>query len=1133
MIDAVRTSPHPTGFGYPANSQPAMAAMVDAEIPNSDLAWRRLSTSASRPDYSGSPQFAVSPRLLNPQNPRPDVNFSADRVTVQSGEQVTLTWQVTEADSCIASGAWAGSKTLSGTFDTDPINATTTYTLSCSGTGGETARSVVISLNTPASPAVNLSASPISIVSGGTTTLSWSSSNADSCTASGAWSGSKETNGSQVVSPDSNSTYTLSCTGDGGSVNTSFEVTVTPPPTSPDDGNSVDNGGGGSWGWSLFLLGLVIVWRRLRERLPAKRRPPKRLLQGIVVTCVIVTAPAQASTPGLILHWDFDAVTDKTISDLSGSGNHGRSKEIPELNPGKLGQAMTFDDLRRDKVALEITNFPSEELGFSVWVRSTDTNGGSTILSYRSSDRTSNLFKLAGIHNLQVFVNGTHISDTAVTVGDGQWHHLVVNWARRNGVLTIYKNGIEVYRTVDVSRTQAISASGWLDAALNKRKWNEDWGGAYSGDMDDLRIYNRLLSEDEITWLASATPLSDNQSPAAPSNLQAVPVSPQESYLRWDVPTDDHFVAGYRVYRDDILVGTTGDTSFIDEGMTQGSSHNYTVVAFDGADNRSVASAEVVVQSPASGSVLDSLPPGHWYEIKDSSIWVQLGVKYRVMDPWSGGLYDSNRDRLVVWGGGHLDYDGNELYAFDFDSFRWLQLTQKTPQEQRIKSVDVYADGLPSSRHTYDGLQYIPTIDRLFSSGGSIWGSGGCSGGTWLYDFSAVPAESGWQNIEDDRGGCAMVSAYDSATGHVWYGMGSNLHEFDPLNLSAPWTKRSSTMVSHFYMTAAIDPDRRKFALLGGTGYGGFAKTVIYDITDPAAVTGGVAATTGATEIEDSDAAGFEFDPVSDRFVAWNGGEQVYALASDTLEWSRMSPAATNLITPSRPADRGTYGRFRYMPSKNLFVVVNDMQQNVFVYKLSEGSGSARPFPSLNLTASSTTVGAGATVELTWSANDANSCIAEDGWAGNKALASSETVGPLSETTTFSLTCSSDVGDAVRSVVVTVSAAAPSVNLSATPASIVVGGSSTLNWSGSNVDSCTASGDWSGSKEISGSQTISTSTYILSCTSDGGTIRESLDVVVTTKQSDGGGGSWGWLSLFFLGLMMMWCRLRSDYHPVQ
>ncbi|HEB93917.1 MAG TPA: hypothetical protein ENI94_10740 [Gammaproteobacteria bacterium] len=507
------------------------------------------------------------------------------------------------------------------------------------------------------------------------------------------------------------------------------------------------------------------------------------------------------------------------------------------------------------------------------------------------------------------------------------------------------------------------------------------------------------------------------------------------------------------------------------------------------------------------------------------------------MGSWSGGIYDSRRERLVVWGGGHLNYDSNELYAFDFNNFRWRFVTQKTPKEQRVKSVDIYDDGLPSSRHTYNGLQYIPTIDRFFSSGGSVWGSGGCLGGTWLYDFGAVPAESGWQNIEDDKGGCAMTSAYDPVTGHVWYTSGGNMYEFDPLNLSAPWTKRRSNNVqSDMYMTTAIDPGRRKLVMLGGTKWGEKKpKTVIYDISNPEAVTGGVVTTSGATEIEDSDAAGFEFDPVSDRFVAWKGGDQVYTLASDTLQWFRMAPAATNLITPSAPIKNGTYGRFRYVPSKNLFVVVNDMTQNMFVYKLSEGSGSSAPFPSLDFEASSTSVNAGETVGLTWRASNADNCIATDGWTGDKALASSETVGPLSKDTTFTLTCGSRAGDAVRSVLVAVSATAPSVNLSASPASILVGESITLNWSSGNVESCTASGAWSGNKETSGSETVSPnsdSTYTLDCSGRGGSASSSFNITVTaqasTNNGNGGGGAWG---AWAMGVLLMFSFAGLTANP--
>jgi hypothetical protein len=75
-------------------------------------------------------------------------------------------------------------------------------------------------------PTVTLVASPASITSGASSTLTWSSTNATSCSASGGWSGSKATSGSQSVSPTATTTYTLSCTGAGGSGSASAVVTV-------------------------------------------------------------------------------------------------------------------------------------------------------------------------------------------------------------------------------------------------------------------------------------------------------------------------------------------------------------------------------------------------------------------------------------------------------------------------------------------------------------------------------------------------------------------------------------------------------------------------------------------------------------------------------------------------------------------------------------------------------------------------------------------------------------------------------------------------------------------------------------------------------------------------------------------
>ena len=89
---------------------------------------------------------------------------------------------------------------------------------SCSGGGGGS--------NTPA-PTVQLQAEPSNIISGGTATLTWSSTNADTCAASGGWSGTRPVSGSEDVGPlTTSTTYSLQCNGQGGSDSASATVTI-------------------------------------------------------------------------------------------------------------------------------------------------------------------------------------------------------------------------------------------------------------------------------------------------------------------------------------------------------------------------------------------------------------------------------------------------------------------------------------------------------------------------------------------------------------------------------------------------------------------------------------------------------------------------------------------------------------------------------------------------------------------------------------------------------------------------------------------------------------------------------------------------------------------------------------------
>jgi len=109
-------------------------------------------------------------------------------------------------------------------------NTTYLYQIEAYNSDG-TNRSNIINVSTPyCPPTVNLSANPTSIYQGQSSTLTWSSAYATSCVASGGWSGSKPTSGSETVipSPPPSATYTLTCSGSGGSAAQSVTINITP-----------------------------------------------------------------------------------------------------------------------------------------------------------------------------------------------------------------------------------------------------------------------------------------------------------------------------------------------------------------------------------------------------------------------------------------------------------------------------------------------------------------------------------------------------------------------------------------------------------------------------------------------------------------------------------------------------------------------------------------------------------------------------------------------------------------------------------------------------------------------------------------------------------------------------------------
>lgn len=194
-----------------------------------------------------------------PAPPLPVLSLVAVPSAISSGQTTTLTWSATNAASCTASGSWSGVAPTSGSQTLQLVTpGQYAFVLSCSGAGGTDSHAALVSVTggsgggTPVE--ITLSASPTTAPVGSTTTLTWSTGNAESCSASGNWSGTKATSGSEAVPVEYQGTngYYLNCTNStGGSGTQQAYVTGTKPSLSlSSDQSTVAAGSTALLSWS-------------------------------------------------------------------------------------------------------------------------------------------------------------------------------------------------------------------------------------------------------------------------------------------------------------------------------------------------------------------------------------------------------------------------------------------------------------------------------------------------------------------------------------------------------------------------------------------------------------------------------------------------------------------------------------------------------------------------------------------------------------------------------------------------------------------------------------------------------------------------------------------------------------------
>ena len=117
----------------------------------SNIVFAGLMASAIAGCGGGSGSGAVAPsNPVAPLTPVPTVSLSIDLPKVGLGQSAKLTWSSTNATSCTASDAWAGSQATSGASTQTPTTSgALKYTLTCTGPGGTSSQSTALTVPMP------------------------------------------------------------------------------------------------------------------------------------------------------------------------------------------------------------------------------------------------------------------------------------------------------------------------------------------------------------------------------------------------------------------------------------------------------------------------------------------------------------------------------------------------------------------------------------------------------------------------------------------------------------------------------------------------------------------------------------------------------------------------------------------------------------------------------------------------------------------------------------------------------------------------------------------------------------------------------------------------------------------------
>jgi hypothetical protein len=344
-----------------------------------------------------------------------------------------------------------------------------------------------------------------------------------------------------------------------------------------------------------------------------------------------------------------------------------------------------------------------------------------------------------------------------------------------------------------------------------------------------------------------------------------------------------------------------------------------------------------------------------------------------VVSAWNGGVgvTKAGDEHMLIWGGGHSDYPGTQIYSLNLaggaNTMTLLTNPSYVNATDYANCSNVYLSGARRAVHNFAQPVYMPNIHMVHLFSGSVWYCGSHFDDTWLMNPD-TGAETSYDPVNCGSG-CvyntvgkpqsyftgAVISglapfvdeAYDPNTGTDFLLSETGwLLQYTPPNITgSPCVADTSTCNQYIYaggyslsmlcystsgcMTAFVDSSRKKFWLYGG---GNAYQWDISPTSLAAMLAGTLLPYTNQTSSIDSScsallnaqAPGLQYNAVTDKLVGYveQTGAQIITMNLSTFVCTTSTPSGATPANGTNPD--GMFGRFQYFPTLGTYAMVND-----------------------------------------------------------------------------------------------------------------------------------------------------------------------------------------------------------------